>query len=54
MTGPSRHARVNELTIAAGDRDRSSLGALALSIWCVSLVLCMIRGIGDRGESTEV
>jgi hypothetical protein len=30
------------------------LGALALSIWCASFVPCMIRGIGDRGESTEV
>jgi hypothetical protein len=30
------------------------LGALALSIWCGSFVPCMIRGIGDRGESMEV
>jgi hypothetical protein len=29
-------------------------GASALSIWNASLVPCMIRGIGDRGDPTEV
>jgi hypothetical protein len=29
------------------------VGAVALSMWQSSFVLCMIRGIGDRGESTE-
>jgi hypothetical protein len=36
------------------DHARSSLGALPLSIWRGSIVPCMIRGIGDRGECKGV
>jgi len=45
-----RAARASREAAVAGEK----VGAFALSIWRSPFVPCMIRGIGDRGELTEV